>query len=365
MSAIQPPAKILFTGANGYFATYAIKDLLERGYEVVGTVRSASKGEELVKLHSRFGDRFNYAIVPDIIKAGAFDEVIRQGEFDGVAHAASPVVATGSTPDGKAAVTKILTYLLTRRTLQDYIRPAVDGTIGILASIKQYGPTIKRVVLTSSALAAVQYQGVPLHTEAHWNEASIKIVEEKGPTATGGDLYTASKTYAEKAAWKFMEENKGAIGFDLVAILPSYILGTPIHPVASREQLTSTNMILSVVRKPRADSELGNTAFHIVHVRDMATIHSASFSVAEASGHRVFGIGSEPTWQDIYNALNEEPAFPNVPKGSASAATHLDSGSSSWDVSFSKKLLGRDFIGTKQAFRETEEYYQKKGWAFE
>ncbi|KAG8739266.1 methylglyoxal reductase (NADPH-dependent) gre2 [Ceratobasidium sp. 414] len=345
MSAIQSPAKILFTGANGYFATYAIKDLLERGYTVVGTVRSASKGEELVKIHNQFGDRFSYAIVPDIVKPGAFDEVIKQGKFDGVAHAASPVVIAGSTPD-------------------DYIRPAVDGTVGILESIKQHGPTIKRVVVTSSALAAAQYKPV-VHTEAHWNEAAIKSVEEKGAKASGGEMYSASKTYAEKAAWKFVDENKGKIGFDLVTVLPSYILGAPIHPITSRDQLTSTNMVLSTVRKARPDSELGNTAYHMIHAQDMAVLHSVSFSTAEASGHRVLGIGAEPTWQDIYNALNADPAFPNVPKGSSDAGTHPDSGSKDWDVSFAKKLLGRDFIGAKQAFRETEEYYQKKGWAFE
>ncbi|KAG8716707.1 methylglyoxal reductase (NADPH-dependent) gre2, partial [Ceratobasidium sp. 394] len=337
MSAIQAPAKILFTGANGYFATYAIKDLLERGYTVVGTVRSTSKGEELVKIHSKFGDRFTYAVVPDIVKAGAFDEVIKQGKFDGVAHAASPVVVA------------------------DYIRPAVDGTVGILDSIKQHGPTIKRVVLTSSALAAAQYKPI-LHTEAHWNETAIKAVEEKGSKASGGELYSASKTYAEKAAWKFIDENKGKIGFDLVAVLPSYILGAPIHPVTSRDQLTSTNMVLSTVRTPRPDSELGNTAYHMVYAQDIATLHSLSFSVPEASGHRVFGVGAEPTWQDIYNALNADPAFPNVPKGDPSAGTHADTGSNEWDVSFPKKLLGRDFVGAKQAFRETEEFYQKKGW---
>ena len=32
MPFIQSPAKILLTGANGYFAVHAIKDLLERGY---------------------------------------------------------------------------------------------------------------------------------------------------------------------------------------------------------------------------------------------------------------------------------------------------------------------------------------------
>ncbi|QRW11045.1 NADPH-dependent methylglyoxal reductase GRE2 protein [Ceratobasidium sp. AG-Ba] len=343
MVSIQPPAKILFTGANGYFASYAIKDLLKRGYQVVGTVRSAAKGEDLIKLHSEFGGQFNYAVVSDI--AGAFDEVIKKGEFDAVAHAASPV-ASGTTPD-------------------DYIRPAVDGTVGILASIKQYGPTVKRVVLTSSALAAVQYQKGIVHTEAHWNEAVIKIVEQKGANASLGELYSASKTYAEKAAWKFVSDNEGGINFDLVAILPSYILGAPIHPVTSRDQLTSTNMIFSTVRKPRPQSEWGNIAFHIVHAQDMAILHSLAFSSTEASGHRIFGIAAEPTWQNIYDALNEDPAYPNVPQGEPGTGTNPDSGSSTWDVSLSKNLLGRDFVGIKQSFRETEEYYRKKGWAFE
>ena len=34
------------------------------------------------------------------LKEGAFDEVIKEGNFDGVAHAASPVVIAGATPDG-------------------------------------------------------------------------------------------------------------------------------------------------------------------------------------------------------------------------------------------------------------------------
>jgi hypothetical protein len=153
--------------------------------------------------------------------------------------------------------------------------------------------------------------------------------------------------------------------------------------VVSRDQLTSTNMLLSTIRTPRTESELANTAYHIVHASDVATLHSVSFSVAEASGHRIFGIGAEPTWQDICehsflrttkfmlifyilldDSLNADPAFPKIPKGNSGYGNHPDSGSSDCDISFPKKLLGRDFIGTKQAFRETEEYYQKKGWAF-
>ena len=49
----------------------------------------------------------------------------------------------------------------------------------------------------------------------------IKLVEAQGAKSNEFLLYAASKTHAEKAAWKFMEENKPR--FDLVAILPSFV----------------------------------------------------------------------------------------------------------------------------------------------
>lgn len=54
--------------------------------------------------------------------------------MDGIIHAASPVVFGAADP-------------------QDVIKPAVEGAIGILKSAARYGKNVKRVVLTSSALA--------------------------------------------------------------------------------------------------------------------------------------------------------------------------------------------------------------------
>lgn len=65
----------------------------------------------------------------------------------------------------------------------------------------------------------------------------------------------------------------------------------------------------------------------------------------------------------IDDALNEEPAFPGVPKGSPGSKPAED-GLKFWDTTFSRKLLGRDFIGAKETFRETEKYYHEKGWSF-
>lgn len=68
MLAVPPPAKVLVTGANGYIAAWLVRLLLEDGYSVRGTVRSASKGAFLQKLFAGFGDKFEIAVVEDITK---------------------------------------------------------------------------------------------------------------------------------------------------------------------------------------------------------------------------------------------------------------------------------------------------------
>ncbi|CAE7117027.1 unnamed protein product [Rhizoctonia solani] len=334
MPFIQPPAKILLTGANGYYAVYVIKDLLERGYTVVGTVRSEAKGEELVKLFPSHAGKLTYAVVPNIVKRGAFDHVLQQGNFDAVAHAASPVVVPGG-------------------TVEDFARPAIDGTVGILESIKAHGSTVKRVVITSSIVTTYTFQKGVRHNETHWNEYVVKLVEEKGDNLPPMMLYTYSKTLAEKAAWKWWAENEKAVYWDLATVNPSYMAGAPLHSITSRDQLTSTNNVLSAIAIPHEN--LSERPWAITHVRDVAIIHSALFEKqGDVSGRRVIVAGSQPSWQDLYDALS---GFSGVPKGNPGVGTTTDTGSPNWDTTFARELLGREFtvVGTVRSEAKGEE----------
>ncbi|QRW23237.1 NADPH-dependent methylglyoxal reductase GRE2 protein [Rhizoctonia solani] len=316
MPFIQSPAKVLLTGANGYFAIHAIKDLLDRGYTVVGTVRPEHKGEELIKLFPLYTGKLTYTVVPDILKTGAFDQVIKEGNFDAVAHAASPVVVPGG-------------------TIQDFVKPAIDGTVGILDSIKAYGRTVKRVTIVSSTAAMNTFQKGVKHNELLENPRGKGRVE-------------------------WWSENEKHVDWDLVTIKPSFMVGEPIHAVTSRDQLSSTNEVLSAISKPHDDPTQG--PWTIVHVRDVAVIHSAILEKNEhLGGRRVITVGSEPSWQDMYDAFAD---FSGVPKGSPGVGTTSGTGSPSWDTSFARELLGRDFMGTKETLVETEQYYRKKGWSF-
>jgi hypothetical protein len=127
----------------------------------------------------------------------------------------------------------------------DLVVPAVQGTVGILESIKNHAcaafpysrstaphtspprsPTVKRVIVLSSTAAVLQQTTSPVtYDETSWNEPSVAEVREKGAAASPFAAYRASKTLAERAAWEFVKKNKGAIGWDLVVLNPPFVWG--------------------------------------------------------------------------------------------------------------------------------------------
>lgn len=79
MPTIQPPSKVLVTGANGFIAIWVVNTLLEKGYFVRGTVRSSDKGTHLEKTFSKYGDKFEVVVVPDITEVKDILNIINAG----------------------------------------------------------------------------------------------------------------------------------------------------------------------------------------------------------------------------------------------------------------------------------------------
>lgn len=128
----------LVTGANGFVASWTVLKLLQEGYSVKGTVRSADKGEYLIKkLQTILGhdqaQRFSYVVVEDIVNVGVFDEITK--DVDGVCHISSPFHFNATAPS-------------------ELIDPAVRGTLNVLEAANK-SETVKRVVITSSVAAVV------------------------------------------------------------------------------------------------------------------------------------------------------------------------------------------------------------------
>ncbi|KAM9898575.1 hypothetical protein OXX69_009814, partial [Metschnikowia pulcherrima] len=148
---------VFVSGATGFIAQHIVQLLLSKGYSVVGTVRSAEKGDHLTKLFN--SDKFSYEIVPDVEPVGAFDEALKKHpEVTVFLHTASPF------------------HFKATNVEEELLKPAVNGTKNALSAIQKYGPQITKVVVTSSyaAIATAELVTDPNHTntEESWNTIS-------------------------------------------------------------------------------------------------------------------------------------------------------------------------------------------------
>ncbi|KZT51580.1 NAD(P)-binding protein [Calocera cornea HHB12733] len=282
MPIVLPPSTVLVTGANGFLALHIVKQLLEQGYMVRGTVRSSSKGEWIKNKFANFGDKFEYSVVEDITEEGAFDEAIRG--VDAVLHTASPV------PENFVG-----TY---------------ESAKSIVKSL-QSSHTVKRVVFTSSFTAV--WGPHPLgytYSESDWNDTASKLIKEKPHELPGSMLYFAAKTDSEREFWKFYEEHKDQLAWDLVTLTPPYIFG----PVLQDGPNSSTNTIWKKAFKENPADQVGQHAGFWIDVRDCAHAHLLSLQKEQAGGERFLITGGAFTWQDVYNEL-QSLHIPEIPKG--------------------------------------------------
>ncbi|KAF8308503.1 NAD-binding protein [Clavulina sp. PMI_390] len=331
MPAIIASAKILVTGASGFLATHVIRSLLEEGHKVVGTVRSSTKGDYLVKLYK--SENFSYVIVENIEATDAFDAMVKSGNFDGIAHVASPFHMRVKEP-------------------KDLIGPAVGGTTNILQSALKFGPTVKRIVITSSAVAMLEPHPAPYtYTESDWNESSIRAVEENKASVI--DIYQASKTLAERAAWDFIKKHKGEISFDLVTICPPWILGPIIHEVPTIDALNLSHTMFRGIIKANQEQltpeATGAPQIGLSDARNIATAHVRALTVEAAGGKRFLTTDSLFSHQDIYDILNDA-GIQGIPKGHpGSQVPEITLQDSTQSI----QVLGMQYIGLKEVVLST------------
>ncbi|CAL8468857.1 g8398 [Coccomyxa elongata] len=270
------------TGAGGFVATELVKQLLEKGYNVRGSVRSlsnADKVQHLIKLGSALPGKLELTEA-DLLEEGSFDGVVQGSNF--LFHTASPFFIESSDPQ------------------RDLIDPALKGTQNVLASAAKAKDTLKRVILTSSVAAVHgEYAAPPnnshLYTEEDWNETS---------SFENGQAYHLSKTVAEREAWRLAEEH----GLDLVAVLPNFVLG-PV--ISSRADGTSVGFMKGIVEgKPVEGTPL------ICDVRDVARAHVLAAETPSASGRYIVSARAPVTATYLSTILRErfpQYAIPEVP----------------------------------------------------
>lgn len=232
--------RVLLTGGSGFIAAHVLDILLEHGHSVVTTVRSQEKANKIAENHNSYGkDKLDFSIVEDIAQENAFDKaVVSEPPFEAVIHTASPF------------------HFNVTDVQKELLDPAVIGTTGILKSIKKSAPSVKKVVITSSFASIVNpYAGNNVghtYSEADWNPITPKQAVEN--PANG---YRASKTFAERAAWDFIEQEKP--NFTLATMCPPLVLGPIVHYLNSLDGLNTSNQRIRDIMLGKAKKEIPPT----------------------------------------------------------------------------------------------------------
>ncbi|KAL7266768.1 methylglyoxal reductase (NADPH-dependent) gre2 [Rhizina undulata] len=246
---------ILLTGASGFVAGHVLNSLLDSGYRVRCTVRSKAKFDEILRARgNKDVDRLEYVIVQDIAQDGAFDEAVKG--VAGVIHTASPFLFT--IQDNKT----------------ELLDPAINGTVGILKSITKNNPGVRRVVITSSfaAMTDITKGARPGYTysEPDWNP----ITYDYAITASAAEAYRASKTFAERAAFKYVNDPAAnTTNFTVTTLCPPYVYGPIVHPVSSIKHLnTSSALIYDMINKTQETAQ-ENFFGGFVDARDLGVAH--------------------------------------------------------------------------------------------
>ena len=238
---------VCVTGASGFIASYVIRELLENGYNVRGTVRDLAEGKSYEYLTSLPGAAGRLELAQaELLTEHAYDEAIAGCEC--VIHTASPYALDVKDPQ------------------RDLVDPALRGTLNVLRACDK-SKSVKKVVLTSS-VAAVSDEPVSGHvySEKDWNKTS----------ALKRNPYFYSKTLAERSAWDYVvRENPD---FELIAVNPGVVIGPSLSP-----SLNTSNRILRDLLAGAFPMIMG-LSWGFVDVRDVAHAHVLAMKNGKAKG---------------------------------------------------------------------------------
>lgn len=269
--------RVLVTGGTGFLASQVIKCFLEADFTVTASVRNKNnkkKVDPLLALCTKCAkpsERLQL-VEADLLNYDGWEKAVQDCSL--VIHVASPFPGTAPKDENEV------------------IKPAVEGTMNVLKAATTVN-SVHKVVLTSSvASISGGFMGGGPFTENDWtntNDASIMA-------------YVKSKTLAEKAAWKFVNEQKENIGhcYDLVTINPSFILG----PTLCGTEFTSMEPIKRIIE--RQMPLLPKLNFSVVDVRDVAKAHFVAATTDEIKNERII-LHNENIWMvELASILEKE-----------------------------------------------------------
>ncbi|ORY14252.1 hypothetical protein BCR34DRAFT_623385 [Clohesyomyces aquaticus] len=340
--------RVLLTGGSGFIAAHTLDVLLKHGHSVVTTVRTQAKADKIRSAYPGYAkDILDFAIVPDIAQPNAFDEaVVSDPPIEAVLHTASPF------------------HFNVTDVQKDLLDPAVIGTTGILKSIKKNAPHVKHVVITSSFAAIVDpdkgFWPGHAYSEEDWNPITKEQAVENPMNG-----YRASKTFAEKAAWDFVEKEKP--NFSLSTINPPMVFGPIVHHLESLDSMNTSNQRLVSAAQGKFKDEIPPTGVHLwVDVRDVAEAHVAAFEKPDAANKRFFTTAGYFSNKEICQIMKKKfPQYKDLPSDSTPGGDYPEGSTEKGVYGYNNKrsidILGLKYKTLEESIVDSIKSFQAVG----
>ena len=264
--------RVALTGITGYIGQHCGAELLNQGYQVVGTVRSRERADATRSAIAAVApvDRLSF-VEADLLSDDGWDVAIQGCDY--VAHVASPFIVAAP------------------KNESELVAPAVEGTRRVIAAAQRAG--VKRFVLTSSTLSMIAGKdGGPYGPES-WSDINAKI-----------GAYSKSKTLAERAAWDAVAEGE----MELTVINPGPVFGPSLGATADGQSVaTMTDMVSGKIPM------IPDMAMGMVDVRDVARLHVKALTSDGAAGKRFIAATADPIEMTTVARVLREAGFNKVP----------------------------------------------------
>ena len=326
--------KVLLTGISGWIAKHTAIELLNQGYEVLGTVRNKDlidQTKETIKKHAPI-EKLSF-IELDLLKDHGWEKAAKGCKY--IFHIASPFPMKVS------------------RDREFLLPVAVDGTLRVLNAGINAG--VEQIIKTSSIVAMFRKPnrsnpytfGENDWTDENWIE--------------GVNDYFLSKTKAEKAAWELME-SKG-LKSKLTTINPGGVFGDALDKKGGTS--------IEYVRQFLKGKFPGAPKFAVLisDVKDIAKAHVACIGNNKVGGRRLI-VGKEVKKLVELSQLMAE-AMPEyakklpkkeLPNFMVKLISYIDSSAKTMipdlgilmqtDTSYAEELLGFKFKPAKDCITE-------------
>ncbi|KAI0898953.1 flavonol reductase [Annulohypoxylon nitens] len=325
---------VFLTGSNGFIGSHILAELLSRGFHVDCAVRTAAKGDKVLRDFAAHKSQIDISIIPDIISPDAYHAALKKRPFGAVFHTASHF--SNSTEGDKYEI---------------YIKPAKEGTLNLLRTVKDRAPSVKRVIWTGSCASVVDYGNLAsvdhpkLFDEDDWNPITL----EDALKGNQSQAYIASKKFAEQEAWSFMKEEKPH--FELVTLCPPATFGPLRHSISRIQDLNESNSRLwKFCIDSTEDAPMPYMPVHTyVDVRDLAKVQVEAMIVPGAGNQRFVVSARQFSLQDVCDILRSH--FPELKKRTPlgkPGTSSLPPGAYSVNNAKVRRVLGVEFRGLEE-----------------